>query len=449
MISLASCDLVGSIVDFFNEEDESEPFEYNLFYEGLLPVESGDKWIYVDKEGNPAFGKEYRDASNFYGGYALVSEDGEAYQIIKSDGEIMTTVERNLSKDNMIIHTGFYEALVRQLLGYVIEFDDSLHVIVKNGKAGLCKIDGTIVVEPQYLSIEPFQKGINASVVRLDSKYGLVDKNGNYIVQPVYDHMGTYFFDGLLLVRNDGKVGFMNDRGEIVIPLQFESASFFSHGLAYAKLDGKYGYINTKGEFVVEPEFEDAGAFTSDGYAKVKLDGKWGYIDRNGEFIAEPAYDYARDFSGGYAVVKIGELWGIIDSDGEYIVDPAHGYDSIGYFQNGAAAVEKDGFCGFVNGKGVEFVAPRYKKVSHFAKNGLAPVVLENGKYGYINLDGEIVIEPIFDAHVDSKGVYSLPSGCVFYDDGYAVARQNGKFGVINADGEFVVDPIYDRITIP
>ena len=40
------------------------------------------------------------------------------------------------------------------------------------------------------------------------------------------------------------------------------SAAPFSEGLARVRVDGKWGYINTEGEVVIEPQFDDAGSFS-------------------------------------------------------------------------------------------------------------------------------------------------------------------------------------------
>ena len=61
---------------------------------------------------------------------------------------------------------------------------------------------------------------------------------------------------------------------------------------------------------------------------------------------------------------------------------------------------------------------------------GLAWVEVD-GKYGYMNKDGEIVIPAVYDEAVD-------------FSEGLAPVKQNGKWGFINPDGETVVDFVYN-----
>ena len=59
---------------------------------------------------------------------------------------------------------------------------------------------------------------------------------------------------------------------------------------ALAKKNGKYGYINEKGEVVIDFIFEDANGFKYN-LAAVKLNDKWGFIDLSGQFQIEPKFD--------------------------------------------------------------------------------------------------------------------------------------------------------------
>ena len=61
---------------------------------------------------------------------------------------------------------------------------------------------------------------------------------------------------------------------------------------------------------------------------------------------------------------------------------------------------------------------------------GLAAVVVEN-KYGYIDENYQVIIEPKFDSARNFK-------------DGVAIVSINDKFGFIDKSGEFVIKPKYD-----
>ena len=51
--------------------------------------------------------------------------------------------------------------------------------------------------------------------------------------------------------------------------------------------DGKWGYIDRAGKVVIQPRFYEVQWF-SGGLAQVQIDGKLGYIDRSGSYVWKP-----------------------------------------------------------------------------------------------------------------------------------------------------------------
>ena len=62
---------------------------------------------------------------------------------------------------------------------------------------------------------------------------------------------------------------------------QYNELNSFSEGLAPVKKNGKWGFINTKGDLVIPCEYDFAYSF-SNGVALVELNNKYGYIDKYG-----------------------------------------------------------------------------------------------------------------------------------------------------------------------
>ena len=85
------------------------------------------------------------------------------------------------------------------------------------------------------------------------------------------------------------------------------SGSSFNEGLARYCINGKYGFINTNGEVIVVPKYkdEDIGMQFSEGLVNVCIDGLWGYIGINGEIAIKPQFISATGFSNGLAIVEI------------------------------------------------------------------------------------------------------------------------------------------------
>jgi hypothetical protein len=87
----------------------------------------------------------------------------------------------------------------------------------------------------------------------------------------------------------------VNASGAEIVPVAAKSYGDFSNGLAYAKLeDGKVGFINTKGEWAIQPSFDGVGDF-SYGFAVAKSNGAWGIIDTKGKWVCEPKFQGIKD----------------------------------------------------------------------------------------------------------------------------------------------------------
>lgn len=255
------------------------------------------------------------------------------------------------------------------------------------------------------------------------------------------------FKDGLLPVKQGGEWGYINNKDKFVIEPQYISCTQFSEGLAAVQTEyGKWGYINKKGNFVIEPfECHTAGIF-KDGMAAVKVKTEYkncyGFIDKRGDFIIEPKYDYV-DTMGIDGVARIsitdsGGLghYGIVNSEGQIVID-TYSDDEFRYinpFSEGVAAARKEGkLWGYINTQGNFVIEERFDIADEFSE-GLACVGVRNDEgtilYGYINTNGEIVIEPVFKAGAS-------------FCEGMARVKKDDKWCYIDTDGNILKEMDY------
>lgn len=89
----------------------------------------------------------------------------------------------------------------------------------------------------------------------------------------------------------------------------------WSSELRPARIEGKYGYVNSRGAVVIAPRFDGADTF-SEGLALVLEKGRFGYIDSRGTFAIPAVFRHARPFQDGFATVRSGNDWLFIDRDG-------------------------------------------------------------------------------------------------------------------------------------
>ena len=120
--------------------------------------------------------------------------------------------------------------------------------------------------------------------------------------------------------NNDGKWGFVNLDGEVVIKHQYEKADCFYMGYASVVLMGKMGLIDLKGNIIIPFEYDNDLMYFEDGLAVVKKRDKYGYANLDGEIVIPILYDEAKDCSNGKCEVRKDERWMILDKYGQEII---------------------------------------------------------------------------------------------------------------------------------
>ena len=153
-------------------------------------------------------------------------------------------------------------------------------------KTGYIDQTGKFVIPPRSLSGFPFSSGMALVVIRRFeqdnlpmNQLGYIDRSGKLVIQRQealdskslhVSHKDLFFSEGLVRVKQNDKVGFIDKAGRQVIPPRYENAQPFSEGLAAVKIEGKYGYIDRSGKMVIPPRFKDAGPF-SEGLALIRF----------------------------------------------------------------------------------------------------------------------------------------------------------------------------------
>ena len=249
----------------------------------------------------------------------------------------------------------------------------------------------TELYEPNYCAFYRFVANNIEKAMTKEEADELADKywNGNGCDYGKYDWHDDCICNGLIKVRLDGKYGFINKDGEEIIPCKYEDADAFSDGLAKVKSAEGWGFVNENGEEIIPCKYEDADAF-SGGLARVKSAEGWGFVNEDGEEIIACKYEEACGFSEGLAGVKSADGWGFVNENGEEIISCK--YEDVDVFFDGLALVQSnEGWgWGFVNENGEEIIPCKYIDADDFF-DGLARVHSKEG-WGFVNKDGEEII---------------------------------------------------------
>ncbi len=179
----------------------------------------------------------------------------------------------------------------------------------EKGKFGYVDEQGEKVISYKYTEAYPFEEGL--AKVRKGDKYGFINPEGKAVGKIKYTVIlpftGSYcrvavggsYKDGVL---EGVKWGFLNKRGEEILPPEYDEIGEFEDGVTYVLKGKKYGLINEQADFLLEPKYPAVGMFDEFGYcwfaASGKIDkktgkltnGKYGLLNREGKIIIEPKY---------------------------------------------------------------------------------------------------------------------------------------------------------------
>ena len=292
---------------------------------------------------------------------------------------------------------------------------------------------GAVVLVVHYYTRSEFIPNSNEDTfgtpicVGLDGKYGFIDNKGNEIIPLKYDY-ALEFSEGLAAVQFKDKWCYIDKSGNEVVSLKsYDKVKRFYDGLAIVELNNKQGFIDKSGNEVIPLKYKFVNTF-SDGLARVILNDKYGFIDKNGNEVIPLKYDLAGDFKDGLALVYLNDKYGFIDKNGNEIIPLK--YDFAGDFKEGLARVSLNDKQGFIDKSGNEVIPLKYDVVDGFSE-GLARFRF-NDRWGFVDKNGNEVI--------------SLECGFPHnFSEGLACVELNDKQGFIDKSGNEVIPFKYDN----
>ena len=366
--------------------------------------------------------------------------------------------------DNIFIYQTEIDGKMKY--GYMDEYFQKYTETISNdpnifnyGLARITDDDGSYIIDSRFTEIEEYYPGfkligndlliVNWTDKPVENPYVIPDVDFDTFLVPVkineelnagdINDKTLYGYKTINnLILNDDK-----SYDDFVIPPEFKAADLFYEGLAAVKINGKWGYINETGEIVINPEYDNAGNFYRGaapvydanyhkpfevlkyGYTDENDLGRWGMINMRGNTVTLFKYrsigPFINDLS--FAVVATQpqntNIYEILRPDGiqAYMPSQVFGPEARAFlgdplqFSDGLIPVLWGSYV-FMNEEGEKAFENEFSNARGFSDGMAAVQPKKEIRWGYIDLSGNMVFPAIYTYACD-------------FDEGYAYVREH------------------------
>lgn len=296
------------------------------------------------------------------------------------------------------------------------------------------------------------------AVIYKDNKWGVIDSNGETVIEPSYEEMITIpnsKNDVFLCIYDvnyetgEYKTKALNSKNEEIFIgyEQMEAISnkdtnnnvWYEENVLKVKKDGKYGLINLNGKELTQCQYDELNALEGiKNTIKATKDGKIGLLNEEGQEILPNQYTeikgLGKDNKSGFIVKKEDGKYGIVDYANQTILEAKYeGIDKI--YGNDMYVVKQAGKQILVKKDGTEVLSVGYDEIKEILKNAENGIIyVKDGKYGIMRQNGEIAIPNEYEELKEAKS-------------GTLIIKQGGKYGIMDMQKEIKTQPTYTSIT--
>lgn len=303
-------------------------------------------------------------------------------------------------------------------------------------------------------------EGLATAKIKDSEKFGYVDIKGNIIIPFQYDRADN-FYNGIAEVKIDDNDYLIDKKGNKLTKDGYDSCSLpYDNGLVIVRKAEKYGLITIPDKEIVPMIYDDITELYN-GIYEVIINNKHGLIDSKGKEIVPLIYDSIGEIIDGNIVVKLNKKNFVINIKNEKIYDLPD-FDEMRKVTDELFQITKKEKIGYMDKKGKIIVSPQFDEVSRFV-DGKA-IVEKNGVYSIIDTTGkelkkinrkDVVVWGYDGKKILTKNWRSLRLGLVdlngktlletkYYSineikNGFSIIRYNYHFGIINEEGKIVL----------
>lgn len=301
------------------------------------------------------------------------------------------------------------------------------------------------------------------------------NKDSIYLVKPFKEGLGIFYLksditlpkllDNKYELREFGKSGLIDAKGNILLPREFDQITIYSKQLVKVKAGKLFRLYNLDKKEFISKEYEYIG-IPQGNLVEVQNDAMHGVMDLSGREIIPLVYSnfLLWSFADFIAAQKEGK-YGVLTKDGKSILP--FQYDYVSGLEDQIIAKDRNGYI-IYNTKAEKLVDTTFIKVQSFLSNKQYIPVFDNHKFHVYDLVEKKAVsdlyQEIFDLSGDKDGFYRILDEMNYgvlddnfkvkipaeynliggFREGLAIIKKEDKIGYINENFEIVIPIQFD-----
>ena len=391
----------------------------------------------------------------------LLCKNSENVFVLQQNGKEKIKLDSGIE----IVADGYYLENNFEKTGYIISDETS------NGMMyGYINYNGKQILDLEFDKIERVLNDKDYLIVMKNGQYGLY-QNDNVIINCNYQDMKYEDSINMYFVRRGNSYGVLNENGDIIVPVEYQNVENKGIFIEAVNNDNQIEHFNLNGEKT--NQFDNYNSITKSKYDNTYIgilnDYSYQLLDSNYNALTNEQYEYMENIlSNVYIVRDMNGKYGVINNSNQKLIN--NNYDVIQLINNteiiqamdvtsnmislfnksGEKLLEEedllvilsDNYIKVFCNEGAKYYTLDGRETSNteiYSNNNIIGFY-ENGKWGFKDKSGNIVIEAQYDRIAEING------------NGYGGIKLNDLWGIIYRDGNIIVEPkfyIDDNISDP
>ncbi|MFH2095872.1 MAG: WG repeat-containing protein, partial [Bacteroidota bacterium] len=263
--------------------------------------------------------------------------------------------------------------------------------------------------------------------VKENNLWGLIDRNGNIRLAPLYGYLSSFDLNGYAICEINGKKGLLDTSATVRLDAAYDLITCLNSQFYLLMNDSLWQFYDLSTSCLSDTFLCEGKVIPVTAYAFKASEGNhWGLIDKGGNWVVRPLYDEITSASSCLSL-RMNDSILLLDSNYNEILS---GKFEVAYADKGIICTRHMQSYKLFSDKGKKIISDldRITVYNNYITCG------KNGKTGVFYLPSHTLIsEPVYDS--------------IFYVDGrFWGYMETGKCGILDSLGKIIIPGIYDKI---